>query len=100
MNSRYLELALKKQQLQWRAEAERERLLHDLEQIERVEQAFHRVRELAGWMRQHAPLVSMAAVLLLLARPRLMLRAARRGWLGWLAYRRLRGMLTSMIGRS
>ena len=99
MNPRYLELALKKQRLQLRVQDERERFLDGLERVEQIERSFHRLHELADWMRQHAPLVSLAAGLLLLARPRLALRVARRGWLGWLAYRRLRGMFHTLIAR-
>ena len=99
MNPRHLELALKKQRLQLRAQDQRERFLDGLEGVERTERGFHRLYELTGWMRQHAPLVSLAAGLLLLARPRLALRVVRRGWLGWLAYRRLRGMFHTLIAR-
>lgn len=99
MNPRYLELALKKQRLQLRAQQERERFLDGLGRVEQLERGVHRLHELGAWMRQHAPLVSLAAGLLLLARPRWVLRIARRGWLGWLAYRRVKGMLQTLTAR-
>ncbi|THF59418.1 YqjK-like family protein [Pseudothauera rhizosphaerae] len=89
MNPRLVEFALRKQRLQIRAEGQREDMLHRLEGFESVLHVADGVRDNLRWAREHAPILSGAALLVVAWKPRLVLRLARRAWLGWVLYRRL-----------
>jgi len=95
MNPRILELALKKQRLQIRAEAERNEIVSHLARIDATldtaDRARERLRESLQWARDKAPLLSVALLVLLVTRPRRALRLAQRGWVAWMLVRRLRG---------
>ncbi|NMF89956.1 YqjK-like family protein [Aromatoleum petrolei] len=98
MNPRRLELALRKQRLQFDAERQRETLVAGLERIESVLDVVDRARDRAQGLREHAPLLSALAFAAVLYRPRLALRVARRAWVGWMLYRRLGRGLDPLIG--
>ncbi|NMG75327.1 YqjK-like family protein [Aromatoleum diolicum] len=89
MNSKIVELALKKQRLQMRAEQERADMLARLGRIESVLNLVDRARDGIRSLRDNAPLLSAGALLFILLKPRLALRLAQRAWLGWVLYRNL-----------
>ncbi|TAH46954.1 MAG: hypothetical protein EYC67_07900 [Betaproteobacteria bacterium] len=95
MNPRILELALRKQRLQMRAEAERSEMVRHLAHVDSVLDAVDRLRDRIRsnlqWAREKAPLLSIAALVVLITRPRRALRLAQRAWVGWLLWRRVRG---------
>ncbi|ATE61426.1 YqjK-like family protein [Thauera sinica] len=95
MNPRALELALLKQRLQMRAEAERDELLRHLATVDSVldaaDRVHDRIRGSLRWAREQAPLLSVATLVVLAVRPRQTFRLARRAWIGWLLWRRLKG---------
>ncbi|THF62830.1 hypothetical protein E6C76_16295 [Pseudothauera nasutitermitis] len=91
MNPRLVEFALRKQRLQIKAEYQRADMVHRLAGIESALDTVDTIREQFTWARQHAPLLSSGVLLLLFSRPRMVLRLARSGWVGWLLWSRLRG---------
>lgn len=95
MNPRVLELALRKQRLQMRADAERDELVQHLATVdsflETVDRLRDQIRSNLLWAREKAPLLSVAALALVITRPRRALRLAQRAWVGWLLWRRVRG---------
>lgn len=97
MNPRMVELALKKQRLQFRAESERAGMIHRLAGIDAALDTVDHVRDQLRWARDKAPLLSLLAVALLLIRPRATLKLARRGWFAWLLLRRGRHGLASWV---
>lgn len=84
-----LELALKKQRLQFRSDALRTELARQAHALEPAFDAADRVREAARWIGRHPQLVVGATVALLVARPRAAWRWARRAFVGWQAWRRI-----------
>lgn len=98
MNPRLVEFALRKQRLQLDAERQREFLMYDLERCESVLDTMDRFRDGVDWAREHAPLLSGAALLLVVSRPRLALRLAKRAWFGWMLYRRIHPTSGSKAG--
>jgi hypothetical protein len=97
MDPRLIELALKKQRLQFRAASQREDMAHRLEAVESVLDRVDAVRDQLAWAKDKAPLLSVGALVLLAARPRLTLRIAKRTWLAWLLVRRVRGGSSSLL---
>lgn len=95
MNQRILELALRKQRLQIRAEAERRDMVRHLGGVDAVLDTVDRVRDqirdTVQWAREKAPILSLALLVLLVTRPRRAIRLAQRVWVGWLIWRRVRG---------
>lgn len=91
MNPKLVEFALRKQRLQIETGHQRADLVRRLAGLESTLDTVDSVRDQLAWARRHAPLLSGGALLLLVSRPRLLLRLARRSWVGWLLWRRLRG---------
>lgn len=91
MNPKVVELALRKQRLQMQAERQREDLARRLEGIEPVLDLADRARDGLAWARGHAPLLTGVAVFVLVSRPRLVWRLAKRAWLGWALWQRATG---------
>lgn len=89
MNAQQVELALKKQRVMLRIEAQRADLVAGLGRVEALLDAVDNTRERVQGLRQHAPLIAAGALLIALTRPRAALRLARRGWVGWMLYRKL-----------
>lgn len=104
MNARTIELALRKQRLQLRAEAEREELAHHLSAVDSVLDTADRVRDCVHdnlqWAREKVPLLSIAALVLLAVHPRKAFRLARTGWIGWMLWHRLRGRRSTLLNPS
>jgi hypothetical protein len=97
MNPRHLEIALKKQRLQFRAEMQRENMMRRLEGFESVLDIADTVREQFRWARENAPLLSAGLLILVLRKPRRAFRLARRAWLGWAIYRRGAGIIEPLL---
>jgi len=93
VSPRQVELALKKQRLQIRSAALREDFSACAAGIQPAFALADRGGAAVRWLRSH-PLVPAAALgVLLAARPRTVLRWARRGFLAWQTLRRLRSVL-------
>lgn len=90
MNARRLELALQKQRLQLRSAQLRADFAADAAAFEPLFAAGDRVRNGARWLRSHPEVAVGTGVALLVARPRALLRWARRSLLAWQAVRRAR----------
>lgn len=97
MNPKAIELALKKQRLQLQAAAQRVRILHAIESASPAFGFVDRARAAAGWAKAHPEVLVGAGVVLLVARPRVMFRWARRGFFLWEGMRRLRGAVDSFL---
>ncbi|MDR2240169.1 MAG: YqjK-like family protein [Zoogloeaceae bacterium] len=93
--SKNVELALKKQRLQLRAAAQRVMILHALESAAPAFNAVEKIRSgwNSGWKwaKTHPAWLAGIAVALLVARPRSFSRWAKRGFLAWQTWRKLRG---------
>lgn len=89
MNSRFTELALRKQRLQFRAAEQRSQLVIGMRRIEAALDVVDRTQDRLRWLRERTPVFAAAVVVLAIAKPRAALRLARRVWLGWAIYRRL-----------
>lgn len=94
MTPRQLELALRKQRLQIRSATLRGEFAAHALTFAPLFSAGDRAREGARWLKNHPPVVAGAAVALLVARPRALLRWARRSFLAWQAWGRLRTWLS------
>jgi len=97
MNPRQLELALRRQRLQFAVELQRETIVAGLARIESVLDVVDRARDQVRGLRDHVPLLSALALAIVVIRPRGALRVARRAWFGWLLYRRLGRSLDALI---
>lgn len=91
MDTRQLDLALRKQKLQLRADAQREDLSRRLDGIDGALDRADGLREHLAWAKERIPVLSVALITVLLVRPRFTLRLAKRAWVGWLLVRQVRG---------
>ncbi|MCK6409407.1 YqjK family protein [Thauera sp.] len=91
MDSRQIDLALRKQKLQMRAEAQRADLTQRLAGIDSALNRVDSLRDNLAWAKDKIPLLSVALLVVLAAKPRLTLRLAKRAWVGWLLVRQVRG---------
>jgi hypothetical protein len=91
MDSRDIELALRKQKLQMRAEAQRADITRRLAGIDGALDRVDSLRDNLAWAKDKVPLLSVALLVVLAAKPRLALRLAKRAWVGWLLVRQARG---------
>ena len=95
MNARLLELALKKQRLQYRSAEQRRELARGLMPLVPVFAVADTARSWARRVREH-PAISMGVVVaILVAKPRMVVRWARRTWWAWQAWRKLRLVTTT-----
>ncbi|MCX7175662.1 MAG: YqjK-like family protein [Proteobacteria bacterium] len=93
MSPRQVELALKKQRLQMRSTALREDFSTYAAGWKPVFTLADRGYSGLRWLRRHPVVPVAAGVALLVARPRMVLRWAQRGFFAWQTLRRLRGVL-------
>ena len=93
MDRRMVELALRKQRLQFLAEQQRAELMQRLADVDRVLDAADGLRDNLQWAKEKAPILSVALLLFVVARPRVALRLARRALVSLLLYKRLRGRM-------
>lgn len=91
MDSRHIELALRKQKLQLRAEAQRTDITRRLAGIDGALDRVDSLRDNLAWAKDKIPVLSVALLVVLAAKPRLTLRLAKRAWVGWLLMRQVRG---------
>ena len=91
MDSRHIEFALRKQKLQLRAEAQRTDIAQRLAGIDGALDRVDSLRDNLAWAKDKIPLLSVALLVVLAAKPRLTLRLAKRAWVGWLLMRQVRG---------
>jgi hypothetical protein len=91
MDSRDIELALRKQKLQMRAEAQRTDITRRLAGIDGALDRVDSLRDNLAWAKDKVPLLSVALLVVLAAKPRFTLRLAKRAWVGWLLVRQARG---------
>lgn len=97
MNPRIVELALKRQRLQLQAAAQRVRILHAIESASPAFGAADKARAAVAWAKANPELLVGAGIFLLVARPRVMFRWAKRGFFLWEGVRRLRGAVDSLL---
>ena len=91
MNRRQIDLALRKQKLQMRADAQRTDLTRRLAGIDGALDRVDSLRDNLAWAKDKVPLLSVALIVVLAAKPKLTLRLAKRAWVGWLLVRQARG---------
>ncbi len=91
MDSRQIDLALRKQKLQMRADAQRADITRRLAGIDGALDRVDSLRDNLAWAKDKIPLLSVALLVVLAARPKLTLRLAKRAWVGWLLVRQVRG---------
>lgn len=91
--SREVELALRKQRLQFESAALRRSLTTDVAGFVPLANGIDRLRTGWSWLRTHPQVVVAVAVALLVARPRAVLRWTRRGFIAFRAWRALRKRL-------
>lgn len=91
MNPRQIDLALRKQKLQMRADAQRTDLTRRLAGIDGALDRVDSLRDNLAWAKDKIPLLSVALIVVLAAKPKLTLRLAKRAWVGWLLVRQARG---------
>ena len=91
MDSRQIDLALRKQKLQMRADAQRTDLTRRLAGIDGALDRVDSLRDNLAWAKDKIPLLSVALLVVLAAKPKLTLRLAKRAWVGWLLVRQVRG---------
>jgi len=97
MDSYALELALRKQRLQFRSAALREALTVHLATWTQPVAAIDRVNLVIVWLRRH-PVVPVAVIAVIaVSRPRALFLWARRGFFVWRALHRLRSMIESRL---
>ena len=91
MNRRQIDLALRKQKLQMRADAQRTDITRRLAGIDGALDRVDSLRDNLAWAKDKIPLLSVALLVVLAAKPKLTLRLAKRAWVGWLLVRQARG---------
>ena len=91
MDPRQIDLALRKQRLQMRADAQRTDLTRRLAGIDGALDRVDSLRDNLAWAKDKIPLLSVALLVVLAAKPKLTLRLAKRAWVGWLLVRQARG---------
>jgi len=95
MNEKLVELALRKQRLQIDSAALRSDLSRFAAGLSPLFAATDHVADGVSWLRRHPQILAAAVLGLLLARPRRVLRWTRRAFIGWQAWRRMKGLLVS-----
>ena len=91
MDSRQIDLALRKQKLQMQAAAQRTDMTRRLAGIDGTLDRLDSVRDNLAWAKDKIPVLSVALIVVLAAKPKLTLRLAKRAWVGWLLVRQARG---------
>ena len=91
MNPHQIDLALRKQKLQMRADAQRTDMTRRLAGIDGALDRVDSLRDNLAWAKDKIPVLSVALLVVLAAKQRLTLRLANRAWVGWLLMRQVRG---------
>jgi hypothetical protein len=98
-DARLLELALKKQRLQFTSEQLRHRFAHNLTFVQPLCAGLDRVRSAWHWLRERPAIPVAVAVALVVGRPRAVWRWARRGFFAWQTWQRARHMMETALKR-
>lgn len=98
-DARLLELALKKQRLQFASAELRDRLARNATVIAPICSGIDQTRAAGRWLRRHPAIPVAVAVALAVGRPRGTWRWARRGFVAWQSWQRLRRLVDSALGR-
>ncbi len=88
-----VEFALKKQRLQYRSAELRERFAEYAHGVTPVLRVGDAVVDGVRWLRNHPEAIAAAGIAVAVARPRGVIRWARRGIVAWQAWGRVRGWL-------
>lgn len=91
MDARQIDLALRKQKLQMRADVQRGDIARRLAGIDGALDRVDSLRDNLAWAKDRIPVLSVALITVLALKPRTTLRLAKRGWMGWLLVRQMRG---------
>ena len=91
MDPRQIDLALRKQKLQMRVDAQRTDITRRLAGIDGALDRVDSLRDHLAWAKDKIPVLSVALIVVLAAKPKLTLRLAKRAWVGWLLVRQVRG---------
>ena len=97
MNPKIVELALKKQRLQLQAAAQRVKIMRALESTGPALGVAEKFRTGWRWAKSHPEWLVGIGVALIVARPRIVFRWARRSFIVWRTLRRLRGAIESIL---
>ena len=97
MNSKLVELALKKQRLQLQSAALRDALAENAGTYQSAFAVADRMKRGVAWLIRHPALPVAALVAVLVARPRAVLRLAGRGWLLWGTLKQVRATAESLL---
>jgi len=89
VSPRFVELALRKQRLQLQSAAQRNALVAAAAGLAPVFAIADGVRDGARWLARHPEWLAGGIVTLLVARPRAVLRWARRGFFAWQLWRKV-----------
>lgn len=93
MTPRQLELALKRQRLQWQAQSQRQELGRHFQVFLPAFTAADRIRTGAHFLRAHPQWLAGAAVILAVLRPRRAWRWSKRGFVAWRLWKKLQDKL-------
>ncbi len=93
MNPAVLELALRKQRLQITGDTLRTDFAHHAGGLRPMFTGADLAVDAAHWLRAHPHVVVVGGVALLVAKPSRVWRWGRRAFLGWQAWRKLRGLI-------
>ena len=97
MNTKLIDLALKKQRLQTQSAVLRDALAENAGTYQSAFAVADRMRRGVAWLRRHPALPVAVLVAVLVARPRAVLRLAGRGWLLWGTLKQLRATAESVL---
>lgn len=98
MNSRQIELALRKQRLQLKSAILRDEFAAHATALSPLFAAGDKVHDGALWLRRNPEIAVAAGVALLVARPRTLFRWARRSVVAWQAWSQLSAWLDARRG--
>lgn len=97
MSQRAVELALKRQRLQFVAAGQREAMARNVAGLQPLFAAADSVHAGFLWLKRHPEWVIGGVVLIVVAKPRQVLRVARRAFYTWQVARRLRRFVDDSV---
>lgn len=93
MSDRLIELAARRERLVERSGALRAQLGRHVQALAPLDAAGKRIAHIGEFVRAHPALLAGAAVFVAVARPRFLLRWARRAFVGWRLFQSARALL-------
>ncbi len=99
-DARLLELALKKQRLQFDSDRRRAAMADALGFVSPLCAAADQLKAGTRWLAERPAIPVAIGAALLVARPRAVLRWGRRAWLGWQMWRRTRDLAGDLLARA